>query len=182
MSDLLQIRVYDQKQLVYTAEMPAPVVLGRQADGEAAPYSHRSDAQGSRLVLARLEEASVSRKHARLEWLPDGRLRLTNSSSALSIRLADGSEIKPTNSRDQAQPVLMTRGDRSVRVERPEDQASTLHQLPEATQAPQRTAGQAGPLSTLPLPGRDSPDLEAIVRSLGTTLEVLQSAAHAPDF
>src|SRR5439155_20131178 len=106
---------------VYTAEVAAPVVLGRQADGEAAPYGHRSDAQGSRVVLARLEEASVSRKHARLERLPDGRLRLTNTSSALPIRLADRSDVKPQNSRDLDPPILMTLGDRTVRVELPED-------------------------------------------------------------
>jgi adenylate cyclase len=181
MTQPLLLRVYDNQQLVGSLEAVPPVELGRQADGEPPPYRLLQDAGISRLVLARLEEATVSRKHARLEWLADGRLRITNVSATLPLRLSDGTELKPGARHDLSLPFVLTLGSRAVRVQLPDDAPVGLHSLAEATRAPQPGAALDTP-STFPPPGGAGPDLEAVIRWLQVTLDVLQSAAHAADF
>jgi adenylate cyclase len=176
----LLLLVYENQQFVDTLEVTPPVELGRQADGEPPPYRAVQAAGTSRVILARMEEAAVSRRHARLEWLPDGRLRVSNVSRTLPVRLTDGTELKPKADCELALPAVLTLGNRVVRVQIP-DEASLLHSLAEATHAPQPDAALGVP-STFPFTGASGVDLEAVVRWLRVTLEVLQSAAGAADF
>src|SRR5262249_42730852 len=89
-SGLWRIRVYEHQRLAYTGESPGPVELGRQSEGEGRPYLGTPEDGCWRVVLARLDEDAVSRKHVRAEPLPDGRVRLTNQSKKLPIRFPDG--------------------------------------------------------------------------------------------
>src|SRR5947209_12817312 len=104
MSDVLEIRVYEARRLVHTAEFAGPVELGRQAEGEPGPYDQKSEAGRWRLVVARRDEEAISRKHALLEALAGGKVRVTNLSTKLPIRLADGTELPPGASCEGAAP------------------------------------------------------------------------------
>ena len=79
------LRVFEAHQLVFEMDFDGPVELGRQRSGEVRPY-HRSHQDGvTRLVVAPLAQTGVSRQHARLEPLEDGRLRCANVSRSASI-------------------------------------------------------------------------------------------------
>ena len=51
--------------------------------------------EGRRLVIAHKDEKTISRRHAFLEPLADGRFRLTNRSNDRRIGLPDGKDLKP---------------------------------------------------------------------------------------
>src|SRR5436190_1832753 len=86
MPDSWQVQVYEQQKLVFTADCPTPVEFGRQSEGEGAPYLKKIEGSRCRIVMARLDEKVVSRKHLSAEPLPDGRLRLTNLSRNVPVR------------------------------------------------------------------------------------------------
>ncbi len=112
----IELRVYENQELAYRAAFAGPVDLGRQNVEEAGPYSHSRTEHGWRVVMARVEEASVARRHARLEPLGDGRIRVTNLSSNRSIILHDSTKLAPGDTRDVACPVVLTIGTKAVRV------------------------------------------------------------------
>src|SRR5207245_11389068 len=119
MSGALQIRVVDHQQIVYSQEFAGPVELGRQIDAQEAMYSTRQVDIGYwrgvitplpedqkqaaeehfrkaglwRAVIAQLNEDTVSRHHALLEPLSSGLVKLSNVSSKVPIRLADGQDL-----------------------------------------------------------------------------------------
>jgi adenylate cyclase len=157
-------------------------VLGRQADGEPPPNCLVPAADARRVVLAPLADVAVSRRHARLEWLADGRLILTNLSERITLQLSDGGNVKPRASCDLTLPAVITLGSRVVRVQLAATTAPVhLQSLDEATRAPHTAAVFDAP-STFPVPGAGGVDLEAVVRWLQVTLALLQSAAGANDF
>jgi sigma-B regulation protein RsbU (phosphoserine phosphatase) len=174
-----RIRVYEDQRLVYTAECPGPVELGRQSEGEGRPYLGRAEAGYWRVVMARLDEQAVSRKHLWAEPLADGRIRLTNQSAKLPVRFPDGGELGPGGSCDLTLPVTLHLGHREVCLESAQEGSTNLHSLAEAPLPPgkerpgpslYRTALDAG------LPG------EALVRWLQGALGVLHSAATSREF
>ena len=73
MSGALQVRVYDHQQLVYADEFEGVVEMGRQRDGTEVVYASRPENGHWRAVVARLDEDTLSREHARVEPLPRGR-------------------------------------------------------------------------------------------------------------
>jgi hypothetical protein len=112
----MEIRVYDNRELVHRATFTGSVELGRQEPEDANPYSHSRAEHGCRMVIARLEEQSISRRHARLEPLGDGRIRVSNLSSNRSIILHDGTRLVSGDNRVVVSPVVLTVGSKAVRV------------------------------------------------------------------
>ena len=76
MAAVWQLRVYENQQPVHATEGIGPVELGRQMPGEPGPFAEVHDSLGRRLIIARLDDDSISRKHVRLDLLPDGKVRL----------------------------------------------------------------------------------------------------------
>ena len=109
--------MYANQQLVHQDTFDGPVELGRQHAEEGGPYERRRGDEVWRLVIARLDEGSVSRRHARVELLPDGKIRLKNCSSRCPIGLQDGGSLAPGEECLVSGPVLMTLGERLVRVQ-----------------------------------------------------------------
>jgi len=181
MTGPLEIRVYENQQLVYAAELPGPVELGRQGAGEEAPYNRRTEAGRWRVVIAHADENAISRKHALLEPLPGGKVRFTNLSAKRSIRLADGTDLPPGTSCEVAVPALLTFGAKAVRVRAADTADVPLQNLPEATRRPGDLYATPSRLGTFALPSA-AIDMEAVVRWLQATMGVLQSAAGDADF
>src|SRR5262245_58546118 len=115
----LQIQVYDRQQRVYSEVFTGVVELGRQRDGREALYSsrHEREPNRSRAVIARLDEDTVSREHARLEPLEGGRVKVTNLSAKVSIRLSDGTELRAGNATELTLPTIIALGRKTVRVQ-----------------------------------------------------------------
>ena len=187
MAGSLQILVFDKQQKVYSDLFSGPIELGRQRDGREVLYSNRPDGDRARLVIARLDEDTVSREHALIEPLTGGRIRLTNRSAKVSIRFADGGELKAGACCELTLPTVIALGRKTVRLVSGETKEPALRGLTEAT-APPGSLSVSSRFPTLSIQniipsGPDkSAQMEEVVRWLQTTMEVLQSAASSSDF
>src|SRR5262249_10778869 len=90
---------------------------GRQTDETEKPYEQRAQSGCIRLVIARLNEDSVSRRHALLEPLPNGRLKVQNVSAKLPIGLPEGGRLRMRESCELAMPTLLTFGPKTIRIQ-----------------------------------------------------------------
>jgi adenylate cyclase len=178
-----QIKVYDRQQLVYSGESTGIVELGRQTDDSEQAYSQEQESGCLRIVIAQLNEDSVSRRHALLEPLPDGRVRVKNVSAKLPIGLPDGGRLKIRESCEVCLPTLLTFGNKTVRIQgADEGEPEQLQVLAEATHAPGQVAGASFKLPSFALPSAAEMDVEALVRWLREAMDVLHSAAASSDF
>jgi len=182
MASSLQIRIHDQRQLVYSSELAGPLELGRQSDTAETPYTHKREGDHWRVVIARQDESFVSRKTIRVEPLPDGKVRLGNLSGKLAVRLESGFELKPESSADVAMPVVLIFGTKAVRIQQPVEEDLPMEGLAEATIAPAADMDVSGILSGLKPAIGASADVEAMVPWMRVTMEVLNSAAGSQDF
>jgi sigma-B regulation protein RsbU (phosphoserine phosphatase) len=175
-----QIRIYEQQQLVYTAECRGAVELGRQSEGEAAPYAMTSSSGHQRLILAGIDEGGVSRKHAWVKPTPDGQILLANLSKTRPIHFTNGAELGPGLSRNVTLPLSLHIGSRVVSIE-PEDPTSAeFHSLAVPTMRPGARTADASLLLTVA--GAVSPPDESLIRWFQGAMGVLQSAANSLDF
>jgi adenylate cyclase len=182
MAEPWQIRVYEKQQLVYSGDLEGPTELGRQGEGTERIFSRRLEGGRCRLVIAGRDEDSVSRKHALLEPLAKGRLRVTNLSAKVPIRLQDGDDVRPGQARELAMPAFLLLGRKTIRVQEAASE-DNVECLQEATIPPGASASAATAFGTLALPmGVGNNEIESLVRWLRSTMEVFQSAAHAEDF
>jgi len=179
MTDFFELRVYESQQLVWTGELARPAVLGRQSQGEPAPYYIRQEADLDRVVIARFDETTVPRKYLRLEPLDSATIRICNLSVQHNVRFSNGTELRPQAIREFSLPVAIVLATKTLRIQRVETPA--LQSLAEATRAP----GLQTPDSYLvPLRQAAKTDInsEALIRWLQATSELLHSAASSSDF
>jgi hypothetical protein len=177
----LRLRVYENQALLATTDTTGDVELGRQRAGEAGPFALDAEGERSRLVIAPKEEQSVSRLHALVQPLPDGRVRVTNISDKLPLHCPEGDPLPPRGVREVALPVVLVLGNRTVRVQEDIEEGSILRCLTEATAPP--TVVAAVPRFECLVGAADLLlDSKAVVRWLQATLAVFQSAACCSDF
>jgi adenylate cyclase len=176
-----QLRVYDGHELVYTSELTGPAELGRQSDTEEELYSSKQAAKWTRVVIAGLRENDVSRSHALVEPLADGRVRILNRSSIQPVCLRDGSELKPGDSCETEMPALLSLGRKLVRVQEAPS-ANELESLAEVAVPPGSASAGSTRLPSLWLAIGSGMPIEAIVRWLQVAMDVLHSCTNCPDF
>lgn len=193
----LQIRVYDRQQQVHSETFSGTVVLGRQRDSKEVLFSSRRDGERARLVIAPLQEDTVSREHACVEPLAGDRIKITNLSGKVSIRLENGSELKAGLSMEVALPATLTLGRKGIRIltagGTSAEKDAPLRGLAEKPVPPGSLSGGAARFPTMsiqslfaaPSTGAGNvhnAQLEDLARWLQTTMEVLQSAASSSEF
>jgi adenylate cyclase len=181
MTAALQIQVYEQDQLVYSADCFGSVELGRQGDPNENLYSQTTKEGQARLVIAPLSDDTVSRKHVRLDPLPDSRLRLRNLSRRHAIRLPDGTKLVPGGSREVFLPAMVGLGRKVIRLKEI-DEPLELQSLAESPIPPGAESSSSGGISTLEFSGGGNLEIEAVFRWLRGAMGVLQSAATSSDF
>lgn len=171
------LRFYEQQRLVHTLEGDGAIELGRQVVGEPGPFAEVMDSGTRRLVMARLDEDTVSRKHLRIEAVADGRVRLTNLSQKLPVLLGSGEDVPPGATSEVGLPAMLVVGRRTIRIQ-PPDVTPPLLALPEATVPPlagglPRRSGRLSPLGM---------DAEQLCRWLQAAMGVLQGVAGSREF
>jgi adenylate cyclase len=181
MATALELLVYDKKVLVYTDEFDGPVELGRQSGSREGLYTKTFKAGQWRVVIASYDEESVSRRHALLEPLPGGRLRLSNTSAMIPIRLVAGGEMAPNTSSEMALPVLLAIGRRTVCVQISDQADPALQTLAQATMAPGRI-GPARRVGHPEAPASGGVEVESLVDWFQAIIGVLQTAASSSEF
>jgi adenylate cyclase len=180
MGGMRTIRLYEKQRLLFMSEFSGAWELGRQDEGEEAPFARTTAAGRCRLVIGRREETSISRRHVHLAPLSDGYIRVSNLSTTLPIHLADGSKIDPGGTCELAMPLLLGVGRKLLRIERDEEPSSQpgAGTLSEPTRPP----GQ-GPLTTSRFPtGVGSGEGREVLRWLRDTMSVFLSAATSAEF
>lgn len=182
-----RIQIYDQKRLVYTAEVTGSVELGRQGDDDEAVFQLRDQLGRTRLVIASRDEDSVSRRHALLEPTDSG-AQVTNLSGKVPIRLHGGPEVRPGESFETALPVAMMLGRKLVRVQGAMPVEENVEYLREATLPPGAWMATAPGLPTSGLSGAQfdeglgTREVESLVRWLRATWDAFQDASEPCDF
>ncbi|HEX5273467.1 MAG TPA: adenylate/guanylate cyclase domain-containing protein, partial [Gemmataceae bacterium] len=178
------LRVLDGGRPAAEGPLAGPVEIGRQQVGEPEAYTWLPpDGCGvTRLVIARQDERdNVSRRHALLEPLPSGAVRVTNKSRvALACPATPGGALAPGAAVELPPPFSLGVGTRTIGVTAAAaSEALSLQSLDEQTIAPGRAA-----LASLlrPLPPLSGPQLNEVVGWLKTTMGVLQAAGGAADF
>ena len=178
MADGWQLRIYEHQRLVHTADGTGTIELGRQAVGEPGPFGEVRDSSVRRLVIARLDEDTVSRKHVRIEQLAEGRVRVANLSTKLPVQVGGGSEVPPGASVEVALPAVLTVGRRTIRITPPEITPPLLA-LPEATIPPLLATPPRWMTARPPVLGMDT---EQLCRWLQAAMGILQGAAGSREF
>ena len=180
-----KLEIFCRQQSVYAADLRGPIELGRQQRAGEPLYRPQPGPGCVRVAIGRLDETMLSRSHVRLEPLANGRVRLSNLSTANLLQLEDASFVSPGTSCEVTVPALVTVADRAIRLEPADDeeeQASDLRTLAQPTLAPHRGAGPkpAAPHWGLIPQAEETP--EAMVAWLQSVVAVLQSAAGSTDF
>ncbi|MFL5244927.1 MAG: adenylate/guanylate cyclase domain-containing protein [Gemmataceae bacterium] len=184
MANSWQVVVYENKGQVFSGEIATELLeFGRQRPDEQGPYSLHEESGRSRLVIARLNEAAISRKHALLKRLGADRIVLTNQSTGLAIPLSAGRELAPGSSCELPLPFSLSLGNKSIRVQIGESsEEMPLQCLAEVTAPPGIPLGLPGDLQTMALSMASSVEIERLLRWLQSAMEVLHSAAGSSDF
>lgn len=176
--------VYKDKQLVYTGELDGTVELGRQQRPDERPFERRREGPVWRVVVAKINETTISRRQLQLEPLDEGRVRVTNLSSANVLMMEDGKTVEASASRDLILPAVFQVGCLAIRVEGPENEPDLpdLQSLIQPTIMPGSMFGSMPNLKRVSLPKLTESDTEAMIGWLQTVTSVLQSAVSSEDF
>ena len=180
------IRVYERGQLLHSGECTGPIELGRMGHaGETLFNTSSSEGQACRVVIAGPTEDRISRRHAYLEPLPGGRVRVVNRSRKAPIGLPDGCALEPGHQCELNLPAVLFLGSKSIRIQElgGDEFGASLQGLETPTLGP-RSAGTDRPhLAALGLsPQTLGAENEAVLRCLEATLGVLKSAATDTEF
>ena len=95
------------------------------------------------------------------------------------LRLQEGTELKPSASRELLLPVVLNLGKRTVRIL---PVAADLQSLAEVTRRPGTQMSASGRFPTLVGAAVDRADAKALIRWIQGAMDVFQSAASAADF
>lgn len=182
MSAPYQIRVYENQQLLHTFDCEGAAELGRQAEGESGPFRQKREAGRSRLVIAHLNEPSLSRKHVLIEPLAEDRFRVSNLSSTQPLYSLEAGELKYQVWRELAAPVVLTLGKKTLRIQPAASSTEGLQALAEAVAPPGSSILPRSSLFPLSQPTGEQTNTQAFVRWLRSAMDVLQSAASSSDF
>jgi adenylate cyclase len=182
MAGSLRIEVQESDRSVYVHAFSGIVELGRQTDSHEEIYSQRQLIPGYwRAVIARLDEDTLSRKHLKLEPIGESLVRVTNLSTKVPVRTPEGGELPAASTRDLPLPVTLLVGRKTVRVEGREGGHKTfLRSLAAGSVVPVMASVAASRFPTLA--STDNIEIEELLRWLGETINVLQSAASSSDF
>jgi adenylate cyclase len=176
----LQIRVFDNQQVAFTADVVGRVEFGRQRDPQDTPNTARVSSSGeTRIVVAHQKEDSVSRRHALLDPINEHSGRLTNTSTTQMIIIAGEPPLRPQETREVNFPLLITLGRKVVRVQ---PEFVEMESLPEVTAPPGGHSQFSASFQTLAATSGGGIHAESVVGWLQTVLDVLQSAVGSRDF
>jgi adenylate cyclase len=182
MPGTLRIEVLENERSLYVHSFTGIVELGRQSDGHEELFTQRQVIPGYwRAVIARLDEDTLSRKHLKLEPSGDNLVRVTNLSTKVPVRTREGAELPATSTRELALPATLLLGRKIVVIEGREGGHKTfLRSLGSGSALPVMANAGASRFPTLT--STDNIEIEELLRWLGETVNVLQSAASSSDF
>ncbi len=183
MTAAIEVDIFDEQQrLVFSDEFEGSVELGRQSDPREPLFTSQAEgADRRRVAIAKLEEAAVSRRHVQIDVLPGGRVRVTNASSLIPLRVGEAIELRPGTATEVALPSSLAIGRRQIRMAAAERAEMPLMELESATIAPGSRL-PAGRIPSLELSAGAQVDVDSVVAWLKAILATLQSATTSAAF
>jgi len=184
----LSLEVYDGTRLIATLPVWRTIELGRREPSEPPPFARMKRDDSDRIVIADLTETSVSRKHLRLELLPDGQFRIVNQSAKNSIALARGQRLAPGEQCVLRLPITCELGNKVVQLKLRTVEEPLLQSLRQPALVPGQTSTRVKPTR---LRGLAESALASEKAGLGeeellawiqASMDVFQSAAASADF
>lgn len=182
MPPLWLIQVFERGQQLHSGECRGAVELGRMGHvGETLFRTAQGEGPVSRVVIAGPTEDRISRRHALLEPLPGGRVRVENRSRKAPIGLPDGRVLGPGERCELPLPAVLALGGKSVRIQEAaggDDFGASLQGLEQPTLGPRSSGLERSSWAALGI-GTEN---EAALRCLQATLDVLKSAVSNTEF
>lgn len=179
MPSRLRIEIYRQDRLVHADEIDRPIELGRQQTAREPLFSSLPGGSADRLVVAPIEERTVSRRHLLVEPLSLDRLRITNLTSRGTVQL-DDLPMQPGTARELAVPYKMTIGNYRIRFLAALPSSSMMAPPPPPVLPPVLTDSSSVPSVDLAMLGPDQS--ESMITWLQALITLLQSASDSDDF
>ena len=181
----ISLKIYHGNQLVFSDFLTGPLHVGRQEIGQREPYDFVETKHGRKLVIAGLHENTVSRHQGLIEPASKGMIRIQNSSPNVHIETDTGQVCGHDETCETPIPVLLTIGDRSIRLEPIGEDPSTvseLQTLAQPTLAPGRQREDAPALGDLLAEEGADFDAEILTQWLLDTMAVFQRGASIAEF
>lgn len=178
----LSLFVYHQERQVYTTRVEGPLEVGRQQQGEPAPYSQVKTADATRIVVASLGESSLSRQQVRIEPLPNDMARVINISAAVPMVTDTEMTISPGERRELKLPFVLAVGNRTLRVEVVPEERIPLVGLANMTMAPGQRKPPSTRIQSIAALHSEPTEGETLIQWMYAAMAVFQSAASSPDF
>jgi adenylate cyclase len=154
--------VVTKDQLPAKHEAACPVLLGK------AP---RASAERATITIA--GDPSISREHLLVEEIGERRLRLTNRSTSVPLRLGNGTELGIDAVREVALPAIVSVNMTRIEIDLAPDDGGSFQRLdPAATMVPGRTVAALGA----------SPPPEVLAGWIEGLIGILSEAEDSDDF
>lgn len=182
---MITIQVIDKQQQVFQTALLAPLELGRQQTPAEPLFIKRDDVQPARVAIARLNEASVSRKHVSLEPLGNDRVRVRNLSDNNLVQILGGATIAAQTSCELFVPTKLVVGGKTIEVDSESTTTTSgtdLQSLLQPTLVPGDLLGARAKFAAPPLPALPAQETERLLAWLQGVTAVLNSAAGSADF
>jgi len=112
------VKVYENRALRWATELVAPLEFGRQQGDEGGPYRKVPMGARDRLVVAAAHEKRISRRQLLVAFGSRGTLAVSNPSRTNAVVVQSRGQLVPGQTVLLDAPVVITLGNRAVRLER----------------------------------------------------------------
>jgi adenylate cyclase len=185
---VVTVSVFVLRNRVFSTTLNDCLEFGRQQKDEPAAYARVPGADGDRVVIANLDEVTVSRRHLRMKRVADDKVQLENLSDKSVVSLAAGRVLNPKETCVLDLPGLCQIGGKTVHLQAAFVDDMPLQSLRQPTLRPGQsdsehfgqTIGQA--LSSIRFRPTEGVTEELLYSWLKYSMQVFQSAASSPDF
>jgi len=172
-----RVHIFQNGSTTFSAVVSGIVELGRQQKGEPEAVSQREVEGRTRIIVAALDNTWIARQQLQAEPDQRGRLRLTNLSSRVALRIRGAEPLDASATRLVSMPATVYLSPEQYVTFNETDPEPELESLAAVSLAPGRRQGFsdlfAPPLSRSP---GDAKELERVVRVLQEAMAVFQNS------
>ncbi len=186
MNDIINIKIYEDNELIKSLDVRLPVVLGRQDSPDGGLYTILRNQVPAKITIANINETTVGRSHLLLEPLMNGLIAITNINSNRAVQILDKANLAPKATFQSELPTSLTfekHGKKRIILSA---EGSELMSTKNKTMPPQNNQTLSQPfnvnLSSFRKITHDTVDRGDILSWLSTLMDVLQAAADSDLF
>src|SRR4051812_49136598 len=92
---VMTVTVFATRNRVFSTTLTGTLEFGRQQKGEPTAYARVPGTDCDRIILANIEEVTVSRRHLQITRLADDKVEIVNRSDKNVVPLTAGRVLNP---------------------------------------------------------------------------------------